>query len=296
MKTVGNLLSSRNISAARNAALGIRNATVASENKQNTPLDVYNADRHLAFDYRKDMYGDITPYVNAAQTAQAKADAFNAAEAEKNRQWQAEMSSTAHQREVADLKAAGLNPIISAYGQGAATGSGATASSSNALTGVLGNMAMSAMQAVGTMSQTMLNNSTSRLNAWQTNETAKQTTQMNNETQLVITRMNNLTSKECAEIAGRYGLSSAQVSAMASQYAAQIAANASMANAETAANASRYASNVSYLMNKDTNTVNEAMNTYKVDWSTASGVLTSLANIAGTVLGSGMKARPGKKG
>lgn len=59
----------------------------------------------------------------------AKAMDFNSLEAAKNRDWQQMLSNTAHQREIADLKAAGLNPVLSAMnGNGASVGSGATAS------------------------------------------------------------------------------------------------------------------------------------------------------------------------
>ena len=59
----------------------------------------------------------------------AKAMQFNRIEAKKNRDWQEMMSNTAHQREIKDLIAAGLNPVLSAMnGNGAAVTSGATAS------------------------------------------------------------------------------------------------------------------------------------------------------------------------
>lgn len=46
----------------------------------------------------------------------AKTFEFNSSEAEKSRNWQEYMSNTSHQREVDDLKRAGLNPVLAANG------------------------------------------------------------------------------------------------------------------------------------------------------------------------------------
>lgn len=74
---------------------------------------------------------------------------WSAEQAAIQRDWQKMMSDTAHTREVADLKNAGLNPVLSAGGSGASTPSGAMGQTDTSNTRLIGELAMSAIQGLG---------------------------------------------------------------------------------------------------------------------------------------------------
>jgi hypothetical protein len=172
----------------------------------------------------------------------AKAMAFNQNEAAKNRNWQEMLSNTAHQREVRDLMAAGLNPVLSAMnGNGASVGSGATAQGVTSQ-GAKGDTDTSANGAIANLLGSILSA-----------QTQIEAANINAKTQEAVadkyTAMERIVS-EIAASASRYGADTAAGASRyhsdrsyeASRYGSDRSAAASMFGSSQAASASRYAS------------------------------------------------------
>lgn len=163
----------------------------------------------------------------------AKQMEFNASEAAKNRQWQEMLSNTAHQREIRDLKAAGLNPVLSAMnGNGASVGSGATASASLG-SGSKADADTSASGAIANLLGSILGA-----------QTALQSANINARTQEAVADKYTAMEHIVAQIAAAAGIQQAGIHAGATRDAAAMSSSATRYAAGQAALASIFGSSV----------------------------------------------------
>lgn len=170
---------------------------------------------------------------------------FNAAEAAKNRDWQKMMSDTAHQREIRDLQAAGLNPILSATGgNGAAVTSGATASGVTS-SGAMGQTDTSKNSAIVQLLSSMLQykNNLDMAN-------------INAQTNLAVADKYNAMSKYMSELNAATNLQTAGMSAAASRDVAGINASASRYASDVHLQAQQYASDIQSMTSKVVASIN----------------------------------------
>lgn len=141
--------------------------------KDTTPEYVTNA--KALVEYNNQQMSDAAERANSISAASsAKAMEFSREEAQKTRDWQEMMSNTAHQREVKDLIAAGLNPVLSATLGGASTPAGATASGQS-YTGQKADIDTSMLPFYSQILGTILGNKTQENIARMQTETALQT-------------------------------------------------------------------------------------------------------------------------
>lgn len=153
----------------------------------------------------------------------AKAMAFSQREAEKNRAWQKMMSDTSHQREMADLAVAGLNPVLAVMGgQGASTPSGASASGVTS-SGASGDVDKSLSSAMVTLLGNIIDAQNNIMRANITAQNNLAVADKYNNMSHIIAQLNNANAIDVAKIHAAAGIQQANIGAAASRYGSQMA-------------------------------------------------------------------------
>lgn len=228
---------------AGQATQGTLNATGQINNYIDRLLDIQQSNNAVA----ADMAAEQRDW--SAEQAELTRQ-FNASEAAKNRDWQKMMSDTAHQREVSDLMAAGLNPVLSATGgNGAAVTSGSAASGSNP-SGASSNPDTSLNSAIVSLLGSSLTAMTRLADMSTSAMTSNAVADKYTAAQQLAALISADASKYGANMSSAASMYSADTHASATRYAAQQSAAASRYAASQAAAASRYAADQHYALGK----------------------------------------------
>ena len=159
--------------------------------------------------------------------AQSNANnAFNAQQVQNQMDFQERMSSTSHQREVKDLIAAGLNPVLSANG-GASTPSGSSATADTSTAALKAQMFMQQLNAGVQLAVNRQNiESAQKIAKWQNdlNREISYASLENQENIANISAAASMYGADQASSASRYG---AELSSAASRYGSQLSSAAS---------------------------------------------------------------------
>lgn len=168
--------------------------------------------------------------------ANAKAMDFSATEAQKTRDWEKLLSDTAHQREVRDLIAAGLNPVLSAN-QGASTPSVASAQGVTS-SGAKGSVDTGTLDVLSSVFSQMMNYE------MQMKSIDVQNRQI--DAQLAMNEMSNTTNKLMSDNQVAASMYNAGLTSSAQRYAAGVTAGATQYAALLNSEAARYSADKSY--------------------------------------------------